>query len=808
MREWLLHEDQSLYCVYCLCFGGDLSRKIPLVRGINPEQPAHRLVQHIRSHESSNLHRVAKQEYVNAVQGSMDRIKYSPEANCNREILKSILRAIIFCATHGRCLVYLLLYEQKYNKILILNTGLAFRSSSNESARNLNLSDDPSKNFFKVDSEGKFIGLLKLISIDNILLKDHLLKCKLQGRSEGHLTFLSNHFLDKVLLIVKKHVVGAIVKEIHENGNIFGLEMDTTQDLTAKEQCSIVVRYVNSESKICERTIAFVECKSTTGYELYQLLEKSLNEIDLEVCNIVGFSFDGGANMRSSEVGVHHYIKQKSPRSIFVWCFSHRLNLCVKAAFSNSKAKYVLGLAENTAVFLRKSYLRMNVWTQVARELPNRRSNTKLKIIGGTRWTSKDDAMHNIVQTELHLLIIIKAFLIISNTVDLKIGALNTAHNILTGWLNYENIMVAFIMDQIFQVLLPVTKRLQMRGLSMTGAMKDISALHEDLEQLRNSHETLIENAKTFIRRLNVLIESDAYILSLNMVEDLFKVDELESEFDEILLSEVIAPVIDTLLREIEERFFFESQENLTLFEELSFLDVDNLEELQKKNETDTISLKMLCELNDIEDEEEVVRDLIQFLSEVNHPQIASTTSFLHAFEVENTNNACFVNNESIENNNNGLDSDDDSADDGDCNENRSSYNDNDTNNLTHYIESEDDLTENIASNQNILYCPEKECSCLQCVLKYFNDELKNKYKNLFKLYKYAASIPITEVKCESDFSKLKSTKNDKRTSLTETKLQNLMIISTEADLFSKIDLEIIIDEIGKSSKYLAKCLL
>lgn len=56
--------------------------------------------------------------------------------------------------------------------------------------------------------------------------------------------------------------------------------------------------------------------------------------------------------------------------------------------------------------------------------------------------------------------------------------------------------------------------------------------------------------------------------------------------------------------------------------------------------------------------------------------------------------------------------------------------------------------------------------------------------------------LPSTQVKCERDFSKLKLIKNRLRSTLTEKSLENVMIISTQSNMFKNVDLDQIINEL------------
>lgn len=83
----------------------------------------------------------------------------------------------------------------------------------------------------------------------------------------------------------------------------------------------------------------------------------------------------------------------------------------------------------------------------------------------------------------------------------------------------------------------------------------------------------------------------------------------------------------------------------------------------------------------------------------------------------------------------------------------------------------------------------------------------EEKYASINTLYKYVAILPCTQMKCERDFFSLNFTKTKCRSTLTQTNLENVMIISSEADMMYKVDLNNIIDEIALSSDQLSRLL-
>lgn len=135
------------------------------------------------------------------------------------------------------------------------------------------------------------------------------------------------------------------------------------------------------------------------------MLRTALTDVGLSLSN-------GAANMRSEVVGVNAYIQENNVNCIYIWCLSHRYNLVVKVATNNSaRVKCILKIAEDSAKLFQSSYIKMNVWVEVAKAVPNFNSEKRLKLIGTTRWSSKQYAVDSIIGGEMNLYVLIKALL-------------------------------------------------------------------------------------------------------------------------------------------------------------------------------------------------------------------------------------------------------------------------------------------------------------------------------------------------------------------------------------------------------------
>lgn len=246
--------------------------------------------------------------------------------------------------------------------------------------------------------------MVKLLAGENPDLAEHIENCTRRengNRSGNQPTFLTHYFVNKSLFVIRKVLISEIVGEINKNGGMFGLLMDATQDITCKEQFSVVARYVSDTDDVEERTVAFFESADTSGEALFDTMKAKLSEIGLTISKIVGCSFDGATNMSSPDIGLRAFIQRNCKESLYTWRMSHRFNLVMKKAIKGSAhVTFILQIAETSAKLFRSSYVRMNIWTNVLKTTPNINSQRKLKLIGTTRWSSAQDAVNSIISTD------------------------------------------------------------------------------------------------------------------------------------------------------------------------------------------------------------------------------------------------------------------------------------------------------------------------------------------------------------------------------------------------------------------------
>lgn len=211
-----------------------------------------------------------------------------------------------------------------------------------------------------------------------------------KGRG-NFVTLFSKTTINYVVEAIGYKIKNIITKEAKESG-MYSIQIDTTQDVSCHDQCSIVIRYVLNDT-INERLLAVVRSYSGTGESLKDLLKKALLDVDLDVQISIGSSTDGAANMQGQYNGFAAWLSAESPTLVHVWCYAHVLNLVLSdTTGSVIQSASLFGLLNEIAVFLRSSHLRMDKWETTVND-PHRK---RLNLIGETRWWAKASALSKV----------------------------------------------------------------------------------------------------------------------------------------------------------------------------------------------------------------------------------------------------------------------------------------------------------------------------------------------------------------------------------------------------------------------------
>ena len=122
-------------------------------------------------------------------------------------------------------------------------------------------------------------------------------------------------------------------------------------------QCAVFIRGVDCSLNMTEEFLELIPLKgTTTGRDIFQALEKCINEYGLPLDRLVCLATDGAPAMRSRRIGVVGYVENKlnclgteKVNFVSVHCILHQEALCSKSL----QMREVMDVVVKTVNFIR-----------------------------------------------------------------------------------------------------------------------------------------------------------------------------------------------------------------------------------------------------------------------------------------------------------------------------------------------------------------------------------------------------------------------------------------------------------------------
>lgn len=289
--EWLTLSvgKRSLFCFYCVLFGGESNWSKVGCRDIK------HLSQTIKSHGAS------KQHIDNAVRyqmfGTVDIATeldsaralsvrlFNDRVQKNRHILKQIIEALIFCGTHE----------------LALRGHDESETSSNR---------------------GVFLDLLNQFARRDTTLESHLQSATVAKYTSKD---IQNEILDCMFNVYKEE----LLKDV-KNATFLSVQADEATDISNASQFVIIFRFVK-DKELVERFVSFVKIEDRSAVGLTNTLCQLLQPYAAKQ-KLIAQTYDGAAVMSGSVAGVQTKLREHFPYAHFVHCYAHQLNLILRQA--------------------------------------------------------------------------------------------------------------------------------------------------------------------------------------------------------------------------------------------------------------------------------------------------------------------------------------------------------------------------------------------------------------------------------------------------------------------------------------------
>lgn len=379
------------------------------------------------------------------------------------------------------------------------------------------------------------------------------------------------------------------------NARLFSISIDSTFDVSRKEQISFVIRYINEneyQCKVEERLLALKESSSTQGYDLANLFYEvcAKHQIDWKKY-LVGQSYDGASNMRGQYNGLQAIIRNENPQAMYVWCYSHRLNLVVTdAVCCNINAMDLFGNIEKVFDFICTSKKRVALFEDKQKSIYEKKRIRRVKRVTTTRWMSHKYALDVILEKFDALIETLEKIRGQEGQNDRRAGS--DAGGLLFYFSTKRFLQTAFLFKSIFDIIEPTSLILQSPDMDILAAVLVIEKNIQQISELRSdeSFEEFLRQTDHFeksLKNIQVFNDDMKRIRKKKKMPGESMTDDPLTDPTKLFKTETFYTAIDCTVTQLKERFLGNSKtkqnQTMGLLKDISLLSIKRMKEIQYK---------------------------------------------------------------------------------------------------------------------------------------------------------------------------------------------------------------------------------
>ena len=275
----------------------------------------------------------------------------------NREILKCIVEAILFCA----------------KQCIALHGEI----------ETTNICTNP----------GNFLSILKLMSKHNAILKSQL-----NSPAMKNATYMSPQTQNELLNVMGRHIVSQGIIEEIKQAKLYSIMADEVTSHNT-EHLVICARFVNNENNVREEFMTFLKLERTTGEYVAEKMVTFLKSVDLPIENIRGQGYDGASSVSLERVDLQARIKEISPLATYIHCSSHQLNLVISHSYALPEVRNVIDRLRNCCHFFLASPKQNGLLEHiVSNKVEHKGTRKALPDLCKTRWAERHTAYQHFYQ--------------------------------------------------------------------------------------------------------------------------------------------------------------------------------------------------------------------------------------------------------------------------------------------------------------------------------------------------------------------------------------------------------------------------
>ncbi len=457
-HNWLAysHAKQGLLCKFCVVFssheggrGNQLLGRLvtePLTKfdkltGKDGYLPSHETTDYHKNAVIRGLHFLRTTEKQN--ESVIDQLRRGDEelVKKNRQILRSLLRAVIICGRSG-------------------NGLRGHRDSGN-----------PLKGHSSND--GLFREILRsYVDLGDATLTNHF------NDGAKNAQYTSPEMQNEMISVCGENIKKMLAARIN-SAKFITVIADETTDNGKLEQLSICVRYVDSNDTIREDFLKFAITSDLTGAGIAEKIVSELLKENIDLTGLVGIALDGAAAMSGHTNGAQAHIRLRYPTAVYVHCASHSLNLVISDSSKCQSIRNCWGAIQAiTSFFTFGKRLRCLEENILSKDPTSKR--IRLPTFTDTRWIDRHDGV-----------LLFKEFLpAIKDSLEQIStwpGKGDSLANMYLKSLDSEFIVSITVLEAVLSRTRPVAKMLQQPSIDLKEAMELVSNLQELLQSWRQS---------------------------------------------------------------------------------------------------------------------------------------------------------------------------------------------------------------------------------------------------------------------------------------------------------------------------------
>lgn len=616
----------------------------------------------------------------------------------------------------------------------------------------------------KPGNRGNFLNLIDIMSKYSPCLASYITQLEISTK-KPEVNFLTKNRQNQLISSISNSIKSFIKNEL-QHSKFFSVSIDSTFDYSRREQVSFVVRYLQMNGQICERLLALRESSITTGIRLFELFEEICSSLCLDWQNyLIGQSYDGAQNMRGEYNGLQSFIKEKCPTATFIWCSAHRLNLVVaKTVGCSLDAVDLFGNMETVYNFICNSKKRVAYYEEVQIKHSGTKKCLRLKRVSTTRWMSHDRALQAILETYDSVIDTLDHVRKTEGPDDHSVG--HMCGCLLDYLLSKRFVYTALWFQKLFNILAPLNTLLQTSDLDLLAAVNSINETKKICLKLRKDDSIFYQLTKeinSFIADKKDLEFSEFKIVRTRrkkrMPGELNSDESVDDPLNNFKIKTVLHS-LDTTLNYLDQYF---NNSAVGIYKDLSLFSIKRMNEI--KNNSDAMpddAFVEFCKIyNKFLNIDILKSEYLKFcqIYKMFEETTALPTS-LHR-DVHN------------------YDS----------------------------VESDSSEEEIVLPKRNPITAI-NACSMKNVYKIVHDNNLASVFSVLHTALKIALILPVSSASTERVFSKLKIVKSRLRTTMTENRLEDLLIISCERDISEVIDHDKILKSFAEESSVLTKHLL